>query len=227
MNRFSGSNLAFIDLLFILLIGFTLMLIAAVLHINPIADEGKIDPVTKIMITARWPDQSVTDIDIWVRGPDGKMVGYARKDGRYIVLDRDDLGRGNDIYYVNGKKKVVAKNLETVSINALPDGEYVINLHNYSFQFSDPYGSKSEEDEEYPVPVELEIIQMTPFRVLYSTKRKLTYREEITVVSFTVKDEKVLDLNEDLNIPMFYAGQSSFGNRSRGNGPLPLPGNRQ
>jgi hypothetical protein len=210
MNKFSGSNLAFIDLLFILLIGFTLMLIAAVLHINPIAQEGKIDPVAKIIITLRWPNESVADIDLWVRGPDGKSVGYARKDGKYIILDRDDLGRGNDIYIVNGERKVVKKNMEMMTINDLPDGEYVVNLHNYSFNFADPFGSRREEEEEYPIPTEVEVVQMTPYKVLWTGKAKLIYRQEVTLITFKVTDGVVHDIRDDVDIPLFYTGGNAF-----------------
>jgi len=45
MRKYS-SNLAFVDLLFNLLVGFTSLLLLAFLLINPIADEGKIDPVS-------------------------------------------------------------------------------------------------------------------------------------------------------------------------------------
>ena len=39
----------------------------AFLLINPIAEEGKIDPRSEFMITSSWDDESSIDIDIWVR----------------------------------------------------------------------------------------------------------------------------------------------------------------
>lgn len=206
MNRFN-SNLAFIDLLFILLIGFTLMLIMAVLYINPVAQKGKIDPVAKLIVTLRWDDYSVIDMDLWVRGPVGQAVGYSNKDGRYIVLDRDDLGRNNDTYVVNGQRKLVKKNMELVTINDLPDGEYVVNLHNYSWKYSNPFGERTEKDEVIPVPAKVELVQMHPFKVLYSGTRKLDYRQEVTVITFNVVDGQVVDIRTDLDIPLYYDGR--------------------
>lgn len=68
MRRYS-SNIAFIDLLFNLLIGFTSLLLIAFLLINPVAEEGKIDPRSEFLITMSWLDTSGIDLDIWIEGP--------------------------------------------------------------------------------------------------------------------------------------------------------------
>ena len=132
MKRYS-SNLAFVDMLFNLLIGFTSLFIIAFLLINPTAEQGKVTPITEFIITATWDPDGVTDIDLWVRGPgpDDRFttVGYQNKDGRYMVLERDDLGIANDVYRVNGENLLVARNIETLTINAIVPGEYVVAIH--------------------------------------------------------------------------------------------------
>ncbi len=73
MRKYS-TNLAFSDVNMNLMLGFVVLFILAFLMINPIADEGKIDPDGLVMITLRWPDDSIKDIDLWVKGPDGTIV---------------------------------------------------------------------------------------------------------------------------------------------------------
>ena len=100
MRKYS-TNLGFVDLLFNLLVGFVSLLLIAFLLINPIADDGKIDPVTEFIINVQWPDNSSIDIDLWVQGPEGTIVSFKQKDGNYMVLERDDLGISNDFVMIN------------------------------------------------------------------------------------------------------------------------------
>lgn len=202
MRKYS-SNLSFVDLLFNLLVGFTSLLVIAFLLINPIAEQGKIDPETKILILVKWDDSSKVDIDTWVRGPSGRAVGFKRKDGNYIILERDDLGVNNDFYEVNGITIAVKRNMESVNINALPAGEYVVNVHNYTTGTAFFNGH----NEPIPVPVTVEIIQMKPFKVLYTANVELDFRQERTILTFEIdENEKVLDMRNDIYIPLYGDG---------------------
>ena len=77
MRKYS-TNLGFVDLLFNLLVGFVSLLLIAFLLINPIADEGKIDPITEFIITTTWPDNSTIDVDLWVQGPEAVSYTHLR-----------------------------------------------------------------------------------------------------------------------------------------------------
>lgn len=123
------SNVAFIDLLFNLLVGFVSLFIIAFLLINPIAKNGKIDPPIEFLITTEWDKFSKNDIDIWVKGPDGRAVSYTNKDIGYIVLNRDDLGSANDNVRVAGKTISIKENREAIEIRGLVPGEYIVNVH--------------------------------------------------------------------------------------------------
>lgn len=229
MKKFS-SNLAFVDLLFNLLVGFTSLLLLAFLFINPIADEGKIDPVTKLLVIMTWPDESAADVDLWMRGPDGAVCGYVGKDKGYMILERDDLGMTNDALHIDGETVYIKRNIESLSVTKLLKGEFVINVHNYSHGF-EPYGGYLDE-KQYPIPVEIKLIQMNPFKLLFVKKVNLEYREEKTIVSFEVtEDEKVRDIRTDVKIPLFYAHKrrSGFtGQRSQSpSEPSRLPGETQ
>ena len=164
MNKYS-SNTSFIDKLYILLCLFVLQFIIAFLHINPVAKEGIIDPETKLMVVMKWPELSVADIDLWAKGPDGSVVGYVNKDKKYMILERDDLGVSNDTIVINGKKTVIQRNIEMMTFNELPKGEYVINVHNYPHGFRS-YESDFKEEPAYPIPVTIEIMKINPFSVI-------------------------------------------------------------
>jgi len=193
MRKYS-NNLAFTDLLFNLLIGFTSLLLIAFLLINPIAEEGKIDPRSEFIITSSWDDESAIDIDLWVKGPDDTIVGFPSKDGRYMVLERDDLGDTNDLIQLNGDTILIQRNLETLSINAIVPGEYIVTVHNYST-------SVSNENEEYPTPVTIDIMDMNPISLDMSRTVKVRLKEEVSVFSFMVdEDGNIYDMNDQIDI---------------------------
>ena len=219
-SRKYNSNLSFVDLLFNLLIGFASLFFLAFLLINPIAEEGKIDPVTQLMVTLRWEDSSKLDMDLWVRGPTQK-VGYNMKDGQYLVLERDDLGAANDSYEVDGVIKVVQRNMETVTINDIVPGEYVVTVFYFggqpTYAASEPTPSPHSGGASptaagkgtgyLPQEVEVEILDMHPFKVVLSRKVELMHRQEITIATFVIdEDGNVQDLRTDIKVRLFTRG---------------------
>tara|TARA_R110002110_G_scaffold133494_8_gene315877 strand:+ start:1002 stop:1601 length:600 start_codon:yes stop_codon:yes gene_type:complete len=196
MRKYS-SNLAFVDLLFNLLVGFTSLFVIAFLMINPIAKTGEVTPPIRMFVEVEWDSSLNIDIDLFVRGPDGSIVFFGRKDGGYMTLERDDLGWQSDIYHINGEARLVRRNYEIINFADLPEGEYVIAV----FYFT----SRGD-----PVEVTARIRTISPHRVVYEgTTVDLTPRQERTVVSFTVdKDGKVEDLNTELQIPITGRGAS-------------------
>lgn len=185
----NGFNLAFIDMLFNMLIGFVGLFILAFIHINPIAKAGKIDPVTEILITHTWNDESLTDMDIWVEGPLDTIIGYPRKEGGYMQLDRDDLGGRNDTFVVNGELQTVKRNIETVTINKVIPGDYYVNIH----FFGTTTNSNSVEIST------IEIFDMNPFQMIFNGSVEAKFHEEITVVAFSV-DERGNIFNVDTTV---------------------------
>lgn len=206
ITRRYSSNLSFVDMLFNLLVGFTSLFILAFLLINPIADEGKIDPVTQLMITLKWDPDLPPDLDIHVKTPNGDTVSFRRKDNNWMVLDRDDLGSASDFYTVNGETLIVQKNVEVVSVNAIVPGEYVVNVHFYGCggcqTFVTKGGDKTRIDN---MSYEVEIIDMHPFKIMYSVvKTDLRLHKEQTVVTFVVDEEgNIKDIRTDIFIPLF------------------------
>lgn len=189
MRKYS-SNLAFVDLLFNLLVGFTSLFIIAFLMINPIAKKGEIDPPVMMMVQVRWEDQSVYDVDLWVKSPES-LVGFSNRESGYVALERDDLGRSNDTYVVNGEERVVERNYEVVNFTALPDGEYTINLHMFTHTVSSDTN------------VVVTVSMIGPYKEVWSGDVVLKKgRQEVTAITFIIHDGKVTDLNDNIQRPI-------------------------
>ena len=190
MRKYS-SNLAFVDLLFNLLVGFTSLFIIAFLMINPVSQTGQTTPPVRMFVEIEWDSELTQDMDLFVRGPNGNVVYYANKDGGYVVLQRDDLGSTNDTYILNGERIVIKRNYEIANFSDLPAGEYVIGVFYFS-RLGDP------------IDVKTTVRSISPHRLVYEgTAQALTPRTERTLLSFVIdKDGKVTDLNTEVQIPI-------------------------
>ncbi len=121
----------FTDLLFNVLIAFTLLFFIVVIFIHPPAKDGIIDPKAEFIITTKWEDLSPDDIDTWVEDPSGSLVWFRNTEVGFMHLDRDDRGVSNDTILVDGKEVINPLNQEVVTIRSFVPGEYVVNLHYY------------------------------------------------------------------------------------------------
>lgn len=196
--RGQANTLAFIDLLFNLLLGITFMFIMAFLLINPISQTGQVDPPVLLMVELMWEEGSKTDFDLWVRSHDSVWIGYANRDGNYMTLERDDLGETSDTYIVNGQPVTVERNYEVVNFTALPAGEYVVNVHFYS-------GGPLKEA--LPEEFTVKVTQVSPYKLIHEGSHTLPLKGERTMLSFIVNHDGVItDIRTDIQIP-FRAGQ--------------------
>lgn len=185
-----NSNWVFVDLLFNLLVGFTCLFVLSFMLINPVAKKGTIDPPVLFMIESDWGDESLRDVDLYLRGPDGTVVYYGNKDGSYMVLQRDDLGTANDTYNINGESVTITRNYEVINLSQLPPGEYVVNVHHFS---------RKGDGEEVNVRGTL----LSPYQNVFERAVFVHPRQEITVVSFRVNPEGLVwDIRTDIQIPL-------------------------
>ena len=188
MRRYN-SNLAFVDLLFNLLVGFTSLFVIAFLLINPISKTGEVTPPTVMLIEMAWDKESIYDMDLWFRGPDGEWVSYRAKDNGYATLERDDLGSRSDTYIINGESITVARNYEVISLSDLPSGEYVVNVHFFS-----RVGPATQ--------IDVKVATLSPYIVIYDGTLTATPRQDNTAVSFVINREgKAEDINTFVQIP--------------------------
>lgn len=185
-RRRRTAELGFTDLLFNALLGFVVMFVIAFLMINPIAETGAVDNKAEFLVTLTWPDGRREDVDLYVADPEGRLVWFRSREAGLMHLDRDDLGLGNDVIEVAGKKVVNPVNQEIVSIRGIASGEYVVNLHLYR------------DDRGKPVPVKVKVEKLNPrVELVFYGDVTLKHRgEERTAVRFSVApDGRVRDVN--------------------------------
>ncbi|WP_295685246.1 hypothetical protein [uncultured Nevskia sp.] len=177
----------FTDLLFNVLMGFTMLLFMMLINLNPPSKKtGVVDTKAEFIVTTTWPDGSEDDIDTWVEGGDGEVVWFRHPDAGLMHLDRDDRGISNDTITVNGQKIINPLNQEVVTLRGKTPGEYTVNINNYKST------SKG------PVPVQVNVVKVNPvLRVIYYDTIMLTRQgEEKTAVRFTVTpDGNVVNVN--------------------------------
>lgn len=186
MVRRRSVELGFTDLLFNALLGFVVMFIIAFLLINPVAKTGAVDNKAEFLVTLTWPDGRKEDVDLYVADPEGRLVWFRAREAGLMHLDRDDLGLGNDVMEVAGKKVVNPVNQEIVSIRGIASGEYTVNLHLYR------------DDRGKPVPVKVKVEKLNPrVELVYYGDVVMKRRgEERTAVRFSVSsDGRVEDVN--------------------------------
>lgn len=170
MSRKYHSNLAFNDLLFNIMLGFVVLFFIAFLLINPPTKADEVPLKAEWMVIVQWPGEKADDVDIWIKSPNGDLVGYRNKETALLHLDRDDLGIVSDTIIVAGKATINAINREVVTIRGIVPGDYYISLHMYS---------KSGDE---PVPVTVSVIDVNPYVEVYN----------ITVVMDTKGQQSVL-----------------------------------
>jgi hypothetical protein len=91
-----------------------------------------------VLVEARWPDACDSDVDLWVRAPGDRPVGYSAQSGRVFNLLRDDRGTTDDLSNLN---------FESAYSRGAPAGEYAATVHLYDHRGSCPL----------PLPVDVQV----------------------------------------------------------------------
>ena len=174
------SNLAFVDLLFNLILGITFLFVLAFILINDPEKESQVVQKAEYMIILQWDDHLNVDIDLWVDSPSG-AVGFRSPTRGFIYLDKDDLGhRGDNAYNAQTKQmEVVDINREVITIRGFQTGEYVVNAYFY-------FAKQGERH----VNVTVEVLKLNPFEVVYEGKKVFTFRgQEETFTRFSMDSQ--------------------------------------
>lgn len=192
-SRFA-SSLAFIDLLFNLLVGFVFLFMVAFVLINPVAKDQDIPSKAEFIIILEWDADINDDLDLWVRDPQGNVVSFRGKDSGIMNLERDDIGWKNDTYISSdGTEKRVETNSEVVTLRGSMQGEYNITMHLFSLRqaYKGTDGEISYEVDLARVSqlrkAKLTIVKVNPYRVVY--KDSIEYSligAEMPLVNFTI-----------------------------------------
>ena len=173
-----SNNLAFVDLLFNLIVGIVFLFIVSFLMINDPKKAENVEPMAEYMVILSWDADKDADIDLWIEGPSG-VVGFQTPVSGSMYLDKDDLGHRNDYVFVDGKREPLYINREIINIRGFESGEYIINIHYYS-------AKKTYEE----INANLEVIKLNPFSVVHeSSSRLLSRGQEKTVVRFQMSHD--------------------------------------
>ncbi len=179
-NSDDGGGTIFRDVIMLALMGFVVIVVLLLPHINPSKLKENIDvnPPGNVIVEIRWPDILDTDVDLWVQGPGDVPVGYSNKGGVLFNLLRDDIGHQGDVSKVN---------YENSFSRGIVEGEYAINLHLYR----DGSGS---------LPIEVIVVvsvkenqDATTTRILTRTVELTSVGQELTVFRFDLDKDGKLD----------------------------------
>jgi hypothetical protein len=179
-----GFSWAYRDLLTALLVVFiamsTLALVAIVQKPDPkVAIQGN------LVIAMHWNGRSNSDVDLWVKSPSDRPVGFMRLSGMNCNLLRDDLGRRHD---------PSSENEEMVVCRNAPAGAYAVNVMAY-----DVY------DHQFPIDVSVEsfFTSASGSTRLFQRETQLTHQgEEVTVARFELEKGGLLKPGSVNDIPI-------------------------
>jgi len=182
-TRHYRNNIAFLDVIFNLFLGFVVLFILALIHINPPVKQENIKKKAEVLIILEWPKNSSHDVDLWIKDPHDEVVWWEEQEIPGVFLARDDLGQINDtIYMPDGTKKFILLNQEVLSIRTLVPGEYVVNIHMYN--------KRTSSETEKEVPITTELIKVNPYKILDKRNQILKFtNDEITAFRFTVTED--------------------------------------
>jgi len=193
------TSIAFIDLLFNITIGLTMLFIIAFLLINPVAKKGDIIVKAEFIITMSWPNDSQDDIDLYLKDPAGNIVYFRQKDKGLTNLDRDDLGTSNDTVMTPTGKKIFRINEEHITIRETIEGQYIVNAHWYAqSKLSRNFSTGEEYTQNDSIEVTIKVEKLNPYSLVYVGTKILSYQgDEKTFVRFTLDlDGKVISTSE-------------------------------
>ena len=177
----------FRDMLYLLSLAFAVLLIYALIQINPPAKETEIERKAEFLIILEWDERSIADMDLWVMDPQENIVWFGKREGGLLHLDKDDLGLRNDKIMVEGKEKIIYLNREVVTIRGIVPGEYITNVHAYR---------KLKETSVYGY---VKLLKLNPYKEYPTEHFTIEYEgDEITVFRFNIdEDGYVSDINQD------------------------------
>jgi len=206
-TRYS-ANTAFLDLLFITVLGFASMFFLAFILMNQkTTQKAKITAKADYIITITWPKESNDDVDSYLEDPLEHLVFFQRREDGLMHLDRDDLGRRNDYVMTPYGPVTYNENQEIITIRGIIPGEYVLNVHMYHKSTTGEYynygyeegGDEKPPAEDKPTVVTVKIEKMNPTVKLILIKKVTLEKngDEKTVIRFTLdKDGEIKNLND-------------------------------
>lgn len=186
-----GSLVPWVDVFANLALAFCLCFILAFISITDKLkqNEAGVQPKADFLITLEWNPKSDADIDLWVKDPDGKIVGFPNKSIGGVFLDRDDMGGNVDtITRADGTSMKIEINQEVMTIRGFKKGRYTVAAHYYRGR--------------EPEKLDISVLKLQPFGYVYK-KTGIPIEQagqEVTLLSFEIDHNgNVVSLNTNPN----------------------------
>jgi len=184
----SEDGTVFRDVIMLALLGFVTIVILLLPYLNPPVEPTEdINAPGNVVVELRWSDDVDADVDLWVKAPGDRAVGYTNKGGEVFNLLRDDLGHVNDPGRLN---------YEVAYSRGRPAGEYAVNLHLYT-------------NRARTLPIEAEVyigIKKSPTssinRLSYKKVKLVEVGHELTVLRFKLDDDGELIFGSLHDLPL-------------------------
>lgn len=216
-----NSNRSFIDFMFILVCCLTLFFTLTLLRI--IKEQDSIVNKAEFLITLMWEKNSVNDIDLWIKDPNGAIVYYKDRDSVVAFLDRDDLGKINDTIIVDGVEKEILINQEVISIRGIIPGKWIVQVHYYKKHDTREQSATAEK-------INIRMDKLNPKATIIFDRDMVLEKvwDEKTVATFEIlPDGSTTNISYEEEIPLIEERiirptEMSFGS-GRGRGPIGLP----
>lgn len=183
------AHIAFVDMLFNLLLGFFYLFVLAFIQINQDQHETKqVESKAEFIVTVFWENERDDDVDTYVEDPQGRLVCFRRREDGLMHLDRDDLGTDGDVIHTpSGETIVFKENREIVTIRGIIAGEYVVNVHMYE--------KNSKDDTK--VTIRLEKVNPLISTIVIKERVLVKKTDEKTAFRFVLdKEGNVIEVNE-------------------------------
>jgi len=178
-----GDDVIFKDMIMLMLMGFIVLFFILIPFINPgKKDENKNEEIKSpgsLVIYGYWTNGTDVDLDLWIKSPDDSVIGYPNRENKSCNLLRDDLGKTGDL---------TVNNFENIFCRKIYEGEYILNMHVYSFKDSNV------QKVDFLVKIELIDFEAKPGVKFSKEFDKMTvYRQdqgkEFTIVRFMVNEK--------------------------------------
>lgn len=197
------SHNVIVDLLFILLLIFISLFFLSFAMVNePKEKEDQAKNDNNILVTMRWNTDN--DMDLWLRLPDGRHVGYNNRDEPPAHLDVDVVA-WRKYRRPDNTEYTIENNEEIITIRDTLEGEYVVNVHYYSAHRIDPM---------QPIEVEIMVQDVENGKIVYADSKKINMtQKETNFLRFSVERYRVNGIEKYRIVkiytdrPMFFVGK--------------------
>ena len=182
------------DLFILLAFFFLVEFVQAVLLMNVAQQEiPTAKPKTEIIITQVW-DETDQDLDMWITRVGHEVCGYSSRETGPFILHGDHTSA----MYGQIDGVLLKEATETISINQLVPGNYVLSIYGFRVAQTDNQGNDINPE---GVMTTVEVLKVSPFRRVVKKEVWVSNHMEVPICRFRINsDKEIVDLVVDEDI---------------------------